>query len=29
VDDGGETEVVPYELPRGDLERTLDELIAG
>ena len=28
VDDGGETTLVPYELPREELERTLDELIA-
>ena len=28
VDDSGETTVVPYELEKADLERTLDELIA-
>lgn len=27
VDDSGETTLVPYELPRDELERTLDELI--
>ena len=29
VDDSGETTVVPYELEKADLERTLDELIAS
>jgi len=29
VDDSGETTVVPYELTKGDLERTLDDLIAS
>ena len=29
VDNSGETTVVPYELERADLERTLDELIAS
>jgi hypothetical protein len=29
VDDGGETNLVPYELPRDELERTLDALIAA
>ncbi len=29
VDDSGATTVVPYELEKADLERTLDELIAS
>jgi hypothetical protein len=29
VDDSGETTLVPTELPRDELERTLDELIAA
>lgn len=29
VDDSGETTVVPYELEKADLERTLDELVAS
>jgi hypothetical protein len=29
VDDDGETTVVPDEIPRADLERTLDDLIAA
>jgi hypothetical protein len=29
VEDSGETTLVPYELPRAELERVLDELIAS
>jgi hypothetical protein len=29
VDDSGETTLVPYELDRDELERTLDDLIAS
>jgi hypothetical protein len=29
VGDSGETTLVPYELPRAELERVLDELIAS
>lgn len=29
VDDSGETTLVPYELPRDELERVLDDLIAS
>lgn len=29
VDDSGETTVVPYELTKIDLERTLDDLVAS
>lgn len=28
VDDSGETTLVPYELPKDELERVLDDLIA-
>ena len=29
VDDSGESTLVPYEIPREELERTLDDLIAS
>ncbi|MDH5314210.1 MAG: hypothetical protein OEW66_10315 [Actinomycetota bacterium] len=29
VDNSGETTLVPYELPKAELERTLDDLIAN
>jgi hypothetical protein len=29
VNDDGETTLVPYELPKDELERTLDDLIAA